>query len=68
MEKGWKEVLLTRDEIRAVMARDLLFNAEIPAVIINQRDSSYHDFGDFLLIVPEEFEETARDLIKELKN
>ena len=68
MEKGWKEVFLTRDEVRATMARDILNNADIPAVLLNQRDSSYLTFGDFIVIVPEDTEEKALDLIKDLKN
>ncbi|HPT31072.1 MAG TPA: DUF2007 domain-containing protein [Prolixibacteraceae bacterium] len=68
MEKGWKEVLLTPDEVRATMARDILTNAEIDAVILNQRDSAYHAFGEFVVYVQEASFDKALELIKELKN
>jgi hypothetical protein len=68
MEKGWKEVFLTRDEVRATIARDILINAEIAAVILNQRDSAYQTFGDFVVYVQETSFDKALELIKELKN
>ncbi len=68
MEKGWKEVLLTRDEVRATMARDILTNEGIPAVVMNQKDSTYNAFGDLAVYVPEASEEKALDLIKDLKD
>jgi len=68
MEKGWKEVLLTRDEVRAIMAKDILNNEGIPAVVLNQKDSTYHAFGDLSVFVPEASEEKALDLIKDLKD
>jgi len=68
MEKGWKEVLLTRDEVRASMAKDILINEGIPAVVLNQKDSSYLTFGDLAVYVPEASEEKAFDLIKDLKD
>ena len=68
MEKGWKELFLTRDEVRATMARDILINAEVDAVILNQRDSAYQTFGDFVVYVQETSFDKALELIKELKN
>jgi hypothetical protein len=68
MEKSWKKVFLTAYEYQAIIARDLLREAEILAVILNQRDSTYQTFGEFEVFVPGEFEEMAIDLLKELKN
>jgi hypothetical protein len=68
MEKGWKEVFLTVHEYQAYIARDLLREAGIPVVIMNRRDSPYQTFGEFAVVVPGETEETANDLLKELKN
>lgn len=67
MEKEWKEVLLTPREYQAIIARDLLEESGIKVVIMNQHDSTYTSFGEFAVYVPEEFEETALELIKELK-
>ena len=68
MEKGWKEVFLTDQEYKAIFARDILKGADIPVVILNQHDSTYGTFGEYLVMVPEESENAAVILLKELKN
>jgi hypothetical protein len=68
MENGWKEVFLTPHEYQAIIARDILENAGLNVVILNLRDSSYLAFGEFSVIVPEEAEDVAIDLLKELKH
>lgn len=68
MEKGWKEVLLTDLEYQAYMAREILSEAGIPAVILNKKDSVYKVIGYCAVFVPEESEQKALDLIKDLKN
>ncbi len=50
------------------MARDILENAGLKAVILNKRDSAYLNFGEFAIIVPEDGENIALDLLKELKH
>jgi hypothetical protein len=68
MENGWKEVFLTPHEYQAFMARDILGNAGVKTVVLNRRDSAYMNFGEFTVIVPEEDEGIALDLLKELKH
>jgi hypothetical protein len=68
MEKGWKEVLLTDLEYQAYMTRDILSEAGITAVILNKKDSVYKVFGYCAVLVPEESEKIALDLIKDLKH
>ncbi len=68
MEKGWKEVFLTAHEYKAAIAIDVLENEGIKAVVINQHDSSYQSFGDFVVYVNEQDEQKALELLKELKN
>jgi hypothetical protein len=67
MEKGWKELLLTDLEYQAHIAREILEEAGIPVVILNKKDSMYKVFGYCLVMVPEEWEQKALDLIKDLK-
>jgi len=50
------------------MARDILESAGIKVVVLNQRDSTYLTFGEFAVYVPSEFEQTARELLKELES
>ncbi|MGC9354426.1 MAG: DUF2007 domain-containing protein [Mariniphaga sp.] len=68
MEKGWKEVFLTAHEYKATMAKDILENAGLKAIIMNQHDSAYQSFGDFVVYVEETKEQKALELLKELKS
>lgn len=68
MEKGWKEVFLTAHEYKATMAKDILENAGLKAVVLNQRDTAYQSFGDFVVYVDEVEEQKALELLKELKH
>lgn len=68
MEKGWKEVFLTAHEYKATMAKDILENAGLKAVIMNQHDSAYQSFGEFVVYVEETKEQKALELLKELKS
>ncbi|SHI46602.1 Putative signal transducing protein [Tangfeifania diversioriginum] len=68
MEEGWKEVFLTVQEYKANMAKDILENAGIKTVIMNQHDSAYKSFGDIVVYVPDADENKAKELLKELKH
>ena len=68
MEKGWKEVYMTAHEYKADMAKDILESAGITVVVMNQRDTAYKTFGEFVLYVPEKDEKKSLDLLKDLKN
>jgi len=67
MEKGWKEIFLTAHEYKATMARNILENAGLKAVVMNQHDSAYKSFGDFVVYVEENNEQKALELLKYLK-
>lgn len=68
MEKGWKEVYMTAHEYKASMAKDMLVNEGIKAVIINQHDTAYKSFGDSSVHVAEADEKKAIKILKDLKN
>ncbi|HKI88890.1 MAG TPA: DUF2007 domain-containing protein [Draconibacterium sp.] len=68
MEKGWKEVYLTAQEYKADFAKELLENAGIKVVVMNQHDTAIKSFGDFVLYVSEKDEKRSVELLKELKN
>lgn len=68
MEEGWKQVFLTGEEYKAKMAKDLLENEGIKAVLMNHHDSAYKSFGNIEVFVQEEDEQKALELLKELKN
>ncbi len=68
MEKGWVEIYGTAHEYKASMAKDLLENDGIKAVILNQRDSAYRTFGEFGVFVAEADKIKAVELLKNLKH
>ena len=68
MEEGWKSVFVTGHEYQAQIAKDILENNGMQAVILNQRDSTYLVFGSLSVMVPEADEETAINLLKDLKS
>jgi len=68
MEKGWIEVYTTAHEYKASIAKELLENDGIKAVVLNQHDSAYQIFGDFSIYVAEKDAERAVLLLKNLKH
>ncbi len=67
MEKGWVEVYMTAHEYKASIAKELLDNEGIKAVVLNQHDSAYQSFGELSIYVAEKDAEKAADLLKNLK-
>ena len=67
MEKGWVEVYMTVHEYRASIAKELLENEGITAVVMNQHDSAYQIFGEIHIYVAEKDAEKAALLLKNLK-
>jgi hypothetical protein len=67
MEKDWKKVFLTGDSVKAEMARELLEINDINSVVLNQKDTVYQVFGDIEIYVNEAEEETALEILKNLK-
>ncbi|HKM92292.1 MAG TPA: DUF2007 domain-containing protein [Prolixibacteraceae bacterium] len=68
MEKDWKQVFLTGEMYRAEMARELLENNGINAVVMNQKDSSYTAFGNIEVYVNKNDEEKSIEILKDLKH
>jgi hypothetical protein len=68
MEKGWTEVYTTSLEHQAAIAKDLLGNDNITAIIMNQKDSAYQTFGEFTVLVAEENKAKALEILKNLKH
>lgn len=66
MEKGWEKIYFAGDEFKVIIARDLLAENGINAVIMNQRDSSYLFFGDIELYVEEQDAEKSREILDQL--
>lgn len=67
MEKGWKEVYMTASDYKAKIAKDILENAGMKVVILNQHDSVYATIGEYGVYVAKENVAKAVELLKELK-
>jgi hypothetical protein len=50
-DEKWEVIYRSTEQYRAEMLKDLLGNDEIPAVIINKKDSSYLAFGEIEVLV-----------------
>jgi len=68
MEKDWKCVFQTDQIYQAEIAREILGNAEIKCVVINEHDSIFPSHGDVEVWVHQDFELKAVELLKELIN
>ena len=66
MEKSWKKIYFSGDEFKVLIARDLLAESGINAVIMNQKDSSYTTFGDIELYIEEQDEKEALQILEQL--
>jgi hypothetical protein len=65
MEKNWVCIFSTNVSYKAEIARDLLTENEIEAVIINKQDSNYH-FGLLELYVERDNAVRSKHLLRNL--
>ena len=63
--ENWVSVFTTTRELEAEIVKDLLDEERIPAVILNQKDSSYQTFGDISVMVSRDDQEEAKKVIKD---
>ncbi len=66
MEKDWGIVRAFGKLFLAEIAKEVLVDNNIDAIIINKKDSSYQSFGDIELYVHNDNIEKAKELIKEV--
>ena len=61
--EGWVRLLTESQSFRAELLKNALEGVGIPAVLLNQKDSSY-GFGELVLWVPEQEAERARAVLE----
>lgn len=59
----WKKIFSTRNYAEASIIQGLLEENEIPVQLLNKQDSSYVNFGDIEIYVPDLLNETAKQII-----
>ncbi len=62
-EPSWVTVFQSSDEYMITIQKLKLEDAEIPTMVFNQRDSSYHAFGYIYINVPIEFRAEAEKIV-----
>lgn len=66
---SWQKIYATRNPAEASIIQGMLEENHIPVQVMNKQDSSYLNFGDIELYVPEHLLLTAKQLIgKDLLN
>jgi hypothetical protein len=61
----WQKILSTDKSYKAEIVKEFLADHEIQSVILNKRDSSYNNFGNYEIFVPNSDKEKAQSLINE---
>lgn len=64
----WEKVFFTEHAYKAQLNMEKLELENIPVVVLNQRDSSYNNFGMHVVMVPREYAQKAKELLSDLKN
>lgn len=61
--KGWFKLYSTRNYAEANIIKGMLEENNIQVVILNNLDSSYVNFGDIELYVPDHLKDLAKNLL-----
>jgi hypothetical protein len=64
MEEGWTCVYSAADEFHALLIKEILEDHELPASLINKKDSNAFLIGDFEVYVPSNVVVKAIQIIK----
>ncbi|HEX7691941.1 MAG TPA: DUF2007 domain-containing protein [Sediminibacterium sp.] len=62
---NWTKLYATRSMAEASIIQGMLEENEIPVQVMNRQDSSYLNFGDIELYVPEHLAATATQLMNQ---
>lgn len=65
MEKDWTVVYTVDKQYKADLAKEILEEVGITAVIMNKRDSALQNFGEFEVYVNNEFAEKAKKKLQD---
>jgi len=68
MEDNWISIYSTDKPWQAELAKQVLFDNGIEAVIINKRDSSYLAFGEVEVYVSKEDAQKSKEFLKNIEN
>jgi len=63
--KPWFKIFSTRSIAEASIIQGMLEENQIPVQQLNKQDSSYINFGDIELYVPDNLKDTATQLVQQ---
>ncbi|MBS1578147.1 MAG: DUF2007 domain-containing protein [Bacteroidetes bacterium] len=63
MQASWYLLKRTRNIAEANIVKGLLQENDIPVQLLNKQDSSYLNFGDIEIYVPDYFKEVANNVL-----
>jgi hypothetical protein len=63
MTPDWFLLYTTRNPAQASIIKGMLEENQVPVFVMNKQDSSYLNFGDIEIYVPENLKEIARQLV-----
>jgi len=65
LEKNWSLIFTTTESFQAAILKGKLEENNIPVFVLNKEDSSFLNFGDIEVYVPNQFKDAATGLLKE---
>ena len=61
--QSWQKIFATRNLAESSIIQGMLEENNIPVQVMNKQDSSYLNFGDIELYVPQHLKEIAQQLL-----
>lgn len=65
--KDWIKIYANNNLATAMMVNDLLIQNEVPAKLLDRKDSSYVFLGEIEIYVPREFLSIAQSILKSIE-
>ena len=65
--KDWMKIYANNNLATAMMVNDLLIQHDVPAKLLDRKDSSYVFLGEIEIYVPREFLNIAQSILKSIE-
>lgn len=61
---NWKKVFADGSPVRAEIVKSILEDRDIPAVILNKKETAYQIHGQYEVMVADQYEEEALNIVQ----
>ena len=65
LERNWSLIFTTTESFQAAILKGKLEENNIPVFVLNKEDSSFLNFGDIEVYVPNQFKDAATGLVNQ---